>query len=116
MDRPVRLTIPKDKNRFQVSKPQRNTSKDVRVRPISAKPEKSYRSLVSQSRVKHFCAFCEEKVGESDSYENTIKSLIDTMNFYQEYADSEDVKLSEEINHIQLPLKIKALRIGKQKR
>ena len=31
--------------------------KDVRVPPISAKPDASYRSLVSQKRVKQYCPF-----------------------------------------------------------
>jgi hypothetical protein len=53
MDRPVVLTIPKEMEiypRVQISK----QSKDVRIRPISAKPDNNYRSLVSQNRLKHF--------------------------------------------------------------
>lgn len=42
--------------------------------------------------------------------------MIDLIDFYQDNSDSDDIKLSEEINQIILPLKIKALKIGKSKK
>ena len=85
-----------------------------RSRSFSAKPLKNGegRSLVSQSRVKNFCPFWEQKLYEVENFEFTIKSIIELIEFYQENASKEEVKLSEEINKVTPPLKIRALRVG----
>ena len=73
-EREVIMTIPEDANLFDnedsktkgSSIPRPIGPKDIRVRPISAKPEKSYRSLVSQNRLKHFCPLCEDRISYND--------------------------------------------------
>lgn len=65
MDREVFLKIPDEIDLYSnfTHNPQNKSlfrpigPKDVRVRPISAKPDVSYRSLVSQKRVKQYCPF-----------------------------------------------------------
>jgi hypothetical protein len=116
MDRSVLLTIPKELDRYEPIKAA-SKSRDVRIRPGSARPEtKNYRSLVSQNRLKHYCPFCEQKIDPDNCFEYTIKSVIELIEFYQENAESDDIQLSEEINNIKLPMKIKALRVNKSSR
>ncbi|CAI2368593.1 unnamed protein product [Moneuplotes crassus] len=124
MDREVTLKIPEKEDLFNDPESQNRTSsvprpigpKDVRIRPTSSKPEQAYRSLVSQNRLKYFCPLCEQKISLDDGYEYTMKTIIDLINFYQDNFDSEDTKLSDRLECLILPMKIKTIKISKSRR
>ena len=112
-DKNVVLTIPLSFDQQFDMKLSMKSKKNFKTRPISAKPLENYRSLVSQNRTKHFCPFWEHNVNNDNTYEYTVKAIIELIDYYNQNAENEEIKLSEEISKINLPLKIRAFRVGK---
>lgn len=113
MDRPVLLSIPLNFDQQFDMKLSMKNKKSCKVRPASAKQSDNYRSLVSQNRLKNFWPFWEQSIDSNNTYEYTVKAIIELIEFYNQNSSNEEVMISEEINKVDLPLKIKAFRVGK---